>query len=197
MQKGLKQAGLAAALALVSWGAQAHFALEAPASWLEQDERGDPQKIAPCGGSLADPGVLTGAITEVQGGSMMRLAINETIYHPGHYRVALARQINLLPPDPVAVLKETDRGLRSDHAAIDADPQPPVLIDGLWQNDVERTGPLETEIRVPNIDCENCFLQVIQFMEDHPGVREGGYSYHHCAVLNITADGSQALESGW
>ncbi|HWK53307.1 MAG TPA: SCE4755 family polysaccharide monooxygenase-like protein [Hyphomicrobiales bacterium] len=195
--KPLLQAGIAAVLGLFALQAHGHFLLASPASWIEQDEQGDPQKMAPCGGTVADGGTRTGAVTDVTGGAMLRLAIDETVYHPGHYRVALARRINLLPSDPPAVLKQTENGTRSDHAPIDANPQPPVLLDGLWQNQQRRTGPLETEIRIPNIDCEGCFLQVIQFMENHPGVREGGYSYHHCAVLNITADASQPLEEGW
>ena len=34
----------------------AHFKLLEPASWLVEDDRGDPQKLFPCGGTLADPG---------------------------------------------------------------------------------------------------------------------------------------------
>lgn len=197
MQKNTLQAALLLTLGLVALDAQAHFFLVSPASWIEQDEQGDPQKMAPCGGTMADGGIRTGAVTDVQGGSMLRLAINETVFHPGHYRVALARRINLLPEDPAAVMKETDKGPRSDHAEIDKNPQPPVLVDGLWQNQERRTGPIETEIKIPNIDCEGCVLQVIQFMEGHPGVREGGFSYHHCAVVNITADKSAPLDTHW
>src|SRR5688572_10846120 len=149
----LLRASLLMALGFTGFDAQAHFALDYPASWIEQDEQGDPQKMAPCGGTLADGGTRTGAVTEVQGGSMLRLAINETVYHPGHYRVALARRINLLPDDPAAVMIETDKGPRSDHAAIDKNPKPPVLVDGLWENHEKRTGPIETEIAIPNIDC--------------------------------------------
>lgn len=193
----LKLAGLAAALSLITLSAQAHFALESPASWIEQDEMGDPQKLAPCGGTMADGGTRTGVVTDVQGGAMTELAIIETVYHPGHYRVALARRMNLLPADPSAVMQDTENGPRSDYAAIDPTPQAPVLLDGLWQNHERRTGLLETGIRIPNIDCEGCVLQIIQFMEAHPGVREGGFSYHHCAMLNIKADPSQPLDSGW
>lgn len=185
------------ALMLLPAAAQAHFKLDAPASWLAQDERGDPQKMAPCGGTLADGGTRTGAVTEVLGGSEIRLAIDETVYHPGHYRVALARRINDLPADPPAVVKQTENGMRSDYAPIDANPQAPVLVDGLWQNQERRTGPLETMLAIPNIDCQGCFLQILQFMEEHPGVREGGYSYHHCAVLNITPDAGKPLDEGW
>jgi hypothetical protein len=197
MKIKLLQASLLLAMGLGAVNAKAHFMLDFPTSWIEQDEQGDPQKMAPCGGTMADGGTRTGAVTEVQGGSMMRLAIVETVFHPGHYRVALARRINLLPDDPVAIMKETDKGPRSDHAEIDPDPKPPVLMDGLWQNQEKRTGPIETEIQIPNIDCEGCVLQVIQFMESHPGVREGGFSYHHCAVLNIKADMSKPIDDTW
>ena len=197
MKRHTLHAALLLALGLGAMDAQAHFFLVSPASWIEQDEQGDPQKMAPCGGTLADGGTRTGAVTEMQGGSMLRLAINETVFHPGHYRVALARRINLLPADPAAVMKETENGPRSDHAEIAKSPKPPVLVDGLWQNQERRTGPIETEIMIPNIDCEGCVLQVIQFMEGHPGVREGGFSYHHCAVVNITADKNVPLDANW
>jgi hypothetical protein len=198
MNRKLLQAGIAATLALGAAGAQAHFYLETPASWIEQDEMGDPQKIAPCGGTAADGGTRTGAITEVTGGAMLKIGVLDTVFHPGHYRIALARRINWLPDDPVAVMKETERGPRSDYAEIDPDPKPPVLVDGLWASDVKREpAAFETEIRIPNIDCEGCYLQVIQFMENHPGVREGDFSYHHCAVLNIKADAALPKDAGW
>jgi hypothetical protein len=52
-------------------------------------------------------------------------------------------------------------------------------------------------VEVPNIDCEGCVLQIIQFMANHPGVREGGFSYHHCAILNIAADPEKPLDERW
>jgi hypothetical protein len=201
MKHRLQQAGLAiavaAAMGMGATAAQAHFLLEAPASWIEQDERGDPQKLAPCGGTIADGGTRTGIVTELQGGAMTRLAIVETIYHPGHYRVALARRMNLLPADPPAVMKDTENGPRSDYAPIASSPMAPVLLDGLWPNQERRTGPLETTLRIPNIDCEGCVFQIIQFMEEHPGFREGGFSYHHCAMVNIKADPALPLDTGW
>jgi len=198
MKKNLLRAGVATALVLCAAGAQAHFYLEAPAQWIEQDEMGDPQKIAPCGGTNADGGTRTGAVTEVAGGSMLRVAVLETVFHPGHFRVALARKINWLPDDPVAVMKQTENGPRSDHAEIDPNPKAPVLADGLWASDVKRDpASFETQIRIPNIDCEGCYLQVIQFMENHPGVREGDFSYHHCAILNIKADAALPMDEGW
>lgn len=197
MTNALLRLSCAIACSIMAATANAHFKLLEPASWIEEDERGDPQKLAPCGGTIDDPGVRTNAFTDVVGGSSLRVVVDETIYHPGHFRIALARRPNWLPPDPVATTRETERGPRSASAEIEHDPQPPVLVDGLWEHTERFTGLRETEIRVPNIECEGCFLQVIQFMAEHPGVREGDFSYHHCARLNITADPALPLDEGW
>ena len=174
--------------------AYAHFKLVEPASWLVEDDRGDPQKLGPCGGTLADPGTPSSAVTAVTGGQSLKIVVEETIFHPGHYRISLSRKRNFLPADPVVTMKDTERGPRSEAAEIVTNPQPPFIVDGLWPHTEKPTEQWVTEITVPNITCEGCQLQVIQFMAEHPGFREGGFSYHHCAVLDITADPSKPLE---
>jgi hypothetical protein len=188
---GLPVAALAAVFAPV---VSAHFKLHEPASWLVEDDKGDPQKLAPCGGTYANPGTPTGEVTAVTGGQKLKILVEETVFHPGHYRIALARKRNLLPADPEVTMKETERGPRSASAKIETNIRPPLLADGLWPHTEKPTGNWETEITIPNITCEGCQLQVIEFMAEHPGVREGGFSYHHCAVLNITADPAKPAE---
>src|SRR5947209_12036426 len=78
------------ALAVLAPRGNAHFRLLAPLSWIEEAQNGDPQKMGPCGGTSADPGKPTAAVTNVQGGDKLHLKIQETIFHPGFYRVALA-----------------------------------------------------------------------------------------------------------
>ena len=57
--------------------ADAHFKLLEPASWIVENERGDPQKAAPCG---ADPKAeMSKALTPVKGGSALHLKVTETI----------------------------------------------------------------------------------------------------------------------
>lgn len=194
------------AVALSATAASAHFVLVYPAASMLQNRLGDPQKIGPCGGvsanpargTPANPGVPSGAVTNVRGGTKIPLLVNEAIYHPGHYRVALARTMAQLPPSPQAVTAQTERGVRSVSAPIQDPPVPPILIDGLWQHNERPTQNWETEIEIPNINCEGCVLQVIQFMADHPGIAvDGGFNYHHCAILNITADPSKPIDNRW
>jgi len=86
---------------------EAHFRLLAPASWLVENQLGDPQKAAPCGGTNADFGKPTYAVTDVRGGSTLHIKVQETVYHPGHYRVALARTIAQLPSDPMVTTADS------------------------------------------------------------------------------------------
>ncbi|HEY7370653.1 MAG TPA: hypothetical protein VIF57_00650, partial [Polyangia bacterium] len=71
--------------------AVAHFVLQAPASWAQQDTQGQPQKSAPCGQADAQiAAVPTNAVTAFQPGETITVAVDEVVYHPGHYRVVLS-----------------------------------------------------------------------------------------------------------
>ena len=201
---------LAAALA-IPVATSAHFKLVTPASWINSNDLGDPQKIGPCGGDPKGDNekFLSNAVTKVTGGSKLHLKIQETVFHSGHYRVALAvNSRNELPPDPYTVEKYTDGGVSSVWGQIQSPPQIPVIADGLFQH-YPKPGepasarpktpmtPWETDIDLPNISCAKCSLQVIQFMANHTYNQPGGYAYHHCADLAITADASKPLDKGW
>src|SRR5262249_57076994 len=122
------------------------------ASWLVEDERGDPQKTGPCGGTNTDYGKPSYAVTQAVGGSKLHIKVLETIYHPGHCRIALAvNSPNELPIDPKATTENADRGPRSLSAEIMNPVQPPVLADGLFPHQAKADGPFETDVTVPNI----------------------------------------------
>jgi len=190
-------AGLGIAL-LMSGSSQAHFELLEPSASLVQDRLGDPQKLAPCGGTSANPGTPTNIVNPVRGGDMLHVKLRETIFHPGHYRIALARSQAELPPDPEVTTRDTPKGRWSVSAKI-ADAKPPILADGLFAH-TQKAAPdtfWETDVRVPNINCDNCILQLVQFMSEHGHNKDGDYSYHHCAVLKITANPALPVDKGW
>ena len=75
-----------------------------------------------------------------------------------------------------AVLAELDWVVASPHFALSQDTE---KATALWEADVQ----------IPNIACRACVLQVIEFMAEHGRNRDGDFSYHHCAAVNITPDG--------
>ena len=158
---------LAIALAGSSVRTGAHFKLLAPASWINSNDLGDPQKIGPCGGDPKGENekLLSNAVTKVTGGSKLHVKIQETIFHSGHYRVALAVNSRTeLPPDPYTMERWTERGPYSVWGQIQSPPQPPILADGLFQHypkpgepasarPATPMAPWETDIELPNIAC--------------------------------------------
>jgi hypothetical protein len=203
MRNGILLVGIA--LASFSSVADAHFVLVSPAPSLVQNRLGDPQKIAPCGGVSANPargtppnpGTPSNAVTNLTGGSTLHLLIQETVFHPGHYRVALARTAAQLPPDPKVTTRDSERGPWSVSAEIQNPTAPPVIADGLFAHTERPMGLHEMDIPIPNVTCVNCLIQVIQFMAEHGKNADGDYSYHHCATVNITADKSKPIDASW
>jgi hypothetical protein len=190
-----------AVLMLAARNSSAHFKLLSPTSWLIEDNRGDPQKSGPCGGSNTDWGKPSYAVTKATGGQKIHIKVQETVYHPGHYRVALAVNSQTeLPPDPHVTTRDTEKGPWSVSATIQDPPQIPVLADGLFVHSTRPAGEMkawEADIRLPNINCKKCTFQIVQFMAEHGFNNPGGYTYHHCADIQITADPAKPLDQGW
>jgi MYXO-CTERM domain-containing protein len=175
--------------------AHAHFKLDAPASWANQDSLGLPLKSAPCGQS--DPGtppVATNAVTGLMAGSTVTITVTETVFHPGHYRVALAADQNSLPADPTA---HPDTNSPCGTADIMTTPVLPVLADNMLVHTTPFSGPQSFQVTLPaGMTCANCTLQVIEFMSDHPLNVPGGCFYHHCANVAISATGAGSTDGG-
>src|SRR4026209_1039458 len=91
---------------LLSPFATAHFKLLEPQSWLVENNLGDPQKLGPCGGTTANGGMPSNIVNEAKGGSTLHIKLQETVFHPGHYRISLAVNSRAeLPADPQAVTR--------------------------------------------------------------------------------------------
>jgi hypothetical protein len=178
--------------------AHAHFALQSPPQVVAQTDvsgKGSP----PCGpdtGMAATP-------TPVQGGHPLMIKVFESVGHLGFYRVALAlNSRSELPVDNVVydasgkVLPPSGMPSGTSARADIMNPAKfPVLADGIMDHEMSAPSQVTymAEVMLPNVTCDRCILQVIEFMHPHgfntsvPGPG-GGYFYHHCAELKITAD---------
>src|SRR6266581_4872287 len=122
-----------------------------------------------------------------------------------------------LPPSrpsalPFSIRTEASRGasLRSTRAhwvpivstgscqtcsAIHYPPSPPVLADGLFMHVAPFDKDQEADVEIPNINCAKCTLQVIEFMAAHGRNKDGDYTYHHCADLQIRANANKPIDT--
>ena len=158
--------------------ASAHFKLVTPEAAYTQTGLGDPQKSDPCG-PTGDGGTPTNKVTTLMAGSMMTLTISETIYHPGHYRVAIAQTEADLPPVPAVTTGTTACG----SAPIAQNPTLPVLADGVLVHTTSFSGQQTAQIPIPaGMTCNNCVVQVVEFMSNHAAP----CFYYHCAKVNVT-----------
>lgn len=164
--------------ALPAIPAHAHIRLLKPASWVTEDGLGDPQKDGPCGtGTDLQPPQATGAITTFKPGETITVEWEVTIPHTGWYRIALAKERSeLADPDvePDFLCYPTKDVPTGAHGN--------VLADGLYMDSSDTR--FSHDITLPDEPCENCTLQVIQYMTLHtqPCI------YYHCAALEISGE---------
>src|SRR5262249_16435273 len=117
---------------------------------------------------------------------------------PGHYRVALAVNARSeLPADPEVTTRDTPNGPRSVSAKIMNPVAPPVLADGLFVHAEKADAAFETDVQLPNINCNKSTLQIVKFMAEPGHNPDGDYSYHHCADLRIRANPSLPVARSW
>jgi MYXO-CTERM domain-containing protein len=157
--------------------AKAHFRLDAPAATHEQSAQGSPQKDPPCGGGVTP----TNAVTAYQSGSTITITIEETIFHPGHYRIAIADDPSNLPAEPPVTAGNTDCG----SVPIEDPPTFPVLADGVLVHTQPFDGPQTFTVELPSdYTCDDCTLQILEFMSDHGAP----CFYYHCATVTVQSD---------
>lgn len=124
-------------------------------------------KDSPCGilGSARGTNV-----TELEGGQELTVEWTETINHPSHFRLALLLDGQAFP-DPSSQTDLCDPAQDSW-----------CIADGILDDNSTNGGTFEYTFTVPNVDCDNCTLQLIQYM-----YQPNDPLYFSCADLVIVA----------
>jgi uncharacterized protein (TIGR03382 family) len=148
--------------------ALAHFNLIEPKPDRTDDTGG---KGAKCGAT----GTSTTDVTNYTPGQTISITVKETVDHDGFYRVALAKDVASLPDAP-------------DGACGTLTPQAPTatILAGnmfLGLQGGPASAPKTESITLPNTNCQNCILQVIEVMTESAG----SCYYFHCAKVNVGA----------
>ena len=196
LMKGLMAAS---ALALVMPAfVQAHFTLIEPASSAGRSSVAIRRSLARAVARRPRRHAHGRDRAAVQGDSKLHIKVMETIYHPGFYRIALVVNAPTVAGRP----RGCHEGRRERAVVgIRRDQSPPRFRCSPTASSCTTVepadGPFETDVQLPNINCEKCTVQIVQFMAEHGFNKDGGYNYHHCADLQITADRRRPIDARW
>jgi len=147
---------------LAAPSAQAHIELTSPTP------RYDDQKEGPCGRGKTDK--RTTNITTFAPGEKITVTWTETVNHPGHYRISF-------DPDGTSAFVDPK-------SFTDLNTAPSVLVDGIADTPGKKT--YSQEVTLPDVECDNCTLQVVQVMTDKAPYGNGDDLYYQCADLVLT-----------
>lgn len=139
-------------------------------------------KAGPCGQTTNG---RTATVTALTAGAEITINWEEYIDHPGFFRIAFAQDGDSFPaianmddvtPDACTLATCMSGGMTIDQIT-------PVGAEVLAY---VADGETSASIVVPNVNCENCTLQVIQFMTDKLGDNADNEIYYQCADITIT-----------
>ena len=184
------------AWAAISSTAQAHIKLLKPDAWLNEDSSGAPQKGGPCGpGGFDDvqPVPMSMKVTTVTAGDMLMVEFDETVHHPGWFRIALAED----PKDFEEIEFPNAGNCNYDMSKVPTEPHGNVLKDGFGMdtNIGGANRKFMEMVKLPDTPCEKCTLQVIQVMADALHAPPGCV-YYHCAELKILPKAGPGAAAG-
>ena len=155
--------------------ANAHVALNFP----ESRHGPDVLKQGPCGIEGSSRG---NNISVFAPGDTIEVQWNEYIDHPGHFRIAFDESGNDSFQDPVCLDNCNSLSMVIEQQAAD----PSVLLDAI--PDTPIGGPSSASVTLPDIECDDCTLQLIQVMTDKPPYTIGGNDlYYQCADIVLTS----------
>ena len=155
--------------------ALAHVTLTFPAP------RTSAQKAQVCGAANS---VRGSTVTTLLPGATITVEWKETINHPGHYRVSFDDDGQDFPIPATATT--------------DTSGMPTVIMDMIPDvgGAVPAGGrPYSLQITLPNIECNNCTLQLTQLMTDKPPYTTDAASndiYYQCADITLSAGAPDA-----
>ncbi|MBX2813924.1 MAG: hypothetical protein KTR25_19055 [Myxococcales bacterium] len=142
-------------------------------------------KSGPCGVTNSN---RSQKISYFRPGATIVVRFSEYIDHPGHYRIAFDIDGDDVFENPRCLGECDNRNMQ-----ISVDQQPWILADGIQDRRATPNDDIyEVTVTLPNQECDNCTLQLIQVMTDKPPYnmdQPGGNDlYFACADLVLTND---------
>ncbi len=160
----------------------------------QQSRYGTSQKAGPCG--LADGERTTDKVYIAKPGTQFTLVWEETVDHnPAFYRINfdLDGVDDFVDPHIVnaAVCDAVDEPANAVDVCFDRNNIGPYMINDIPDDAAAVQNMLYT---LPDVECDNCTLQVVQVMLDkYPFVTPGNDLYYQCVDIILANDGPDVL----
>jgi uncharacterized protein (TIGR03382 family) len=166
------RAAVALSLLLAPSVAMAHAVLTYP------PPRTTELKSAPCGAAGSTRGTN---VTTLAPGATIQVLFKETIDHPGHYRISFDE-------DGQDFFMPTDFNTNTEGQLNVIDDLIPDI-----QGTLPAGGrPYMVDITLPNVECANCTLQLIQMMTETATFEAANDIYFSCADITLAANAPDA-----
>lgn len=191
MTSRLRLALIASLIAIPSV-ASAHIQLVKPTPRVV-DPMGGKQKAAHCGSAGYSRAANPDKTSYFKPGETIRLMWEETIGHVGWYRIAFLQDgetFHVPPPGngPDAAGNPSNYPTLDMTGMTDAATGTLILKDRIIDPPDRQAGVLMADVTLPNVECNNCTLQLTQFMLGSPP--NSGYNmgriYFNCADIVIS-----------
>ena len=132
----------------------------------------DALKVGPCG--LAND-ARGNVVTFLAPGSTVTVEWDEYVQHPGHFRI-------MFDEDGFDFPKPVDQNDLCAEGTVEAGVH--CIADNITD---QNTNTYSHEITLPNIECDHCTMQVIQYMTDKLNDGIDNELYYQCADLVLSA----------
>lgn len=170
------------ALSLLCASALAHVELQSPVPRAKGQSEGN-LKNTPCGQN-AD--ARTDRVTVFEPGQTITITFNEFIDHPSYYRVAFDPDGDTFPMRtgvPANAVETTAAAQAAEQALFQGTGSQLLAV----VPEVNGKASSAT-VTLPNVECENCTLQLIEFMYDKADPQHG---YYQCADIALRVNGTE------
>jgi len=179
-------------LGMCAGSAHAHFAVDLSDTQVSRHGPGE-IKSAPCGRPDSERGETVHTYAP---GQTINVSWVEYVGHPGYYRIAFDRDGDDDFRNPASIAPAGRACAAGEPNCGDGDfyNNDTVLIDDFGRHDDTPSGKrYSTEVKLPDVECENCTLQIIQLMTElakspyTPSAEDADDIYYQCIDLRLQA----------
>jgi hypothetical protein len=196
----LLQLAVALPVALSAMPAFAHIDVDMGGTHKSRVAGGYDIKAAPCGVADAPRGMN---VYKYKPGATINIKVVENIPHPGYFRISFDNDGDddfVIPTGTAGEHGDCGGNENCGPGKEDFCSNDTVLVDNLDLHPAGESKTYTWSVTLPNVECTNCTLQIIQMMNDFapfhtPAEYPDADIYYHCIDLELSNDAPESTDT--